>query len=178
MMKKRLCNFLGLVLALSLMIPNGAIKAIAEEVTPAQTSSETTVSSSATTISETEKKEVDTNAVSSEENSQTVSQDQPAQSVQEDEQANGTRAGPVTELVPDASFFSASALTTSLLAVSGTPKAVDVDITDFKIQNLDHQDVDAVFHSDTFLLNMKWNATGHGVNLHEGDYFDIWYYKD
>ena len=173
MMKKRLRNFLGLVLALSLMIPNGAIKAIAEEVTPAQTSSETTVSSSATTISETEKKEVDTNAVSSEENSQTVSEDQPAQSVQEDEQANGTRAGPVTELVPDASFFSASALTTSLLAVSGTPKAVDVDITDFKIQNLDHQDVDAVFHSDTFLLNMKWNATGHGVNLHEGDYFDI-----
>ena len=173
MMKKRLCNFLGLVLALSLMIPSGAIKAIAEEVTPAQTSSETTASSLVTTTSESEKKEVDANAVSSEENSQTVSEDQSAQSVQEDEQANGTRAGPVTELVPDASFFSASALTTSLLAVSGTPKAVDVDITDFKIQNLDHQDVDAVFHSDTFLLNMKWNATGHGVNLHEGDYFDI-----
>ena len=173
MMKKRLCNFLGLVLALSLMIPSGAIKAIAEEVTPAQTSSETTASSLVTTTSESEKKEVDANAVSSEENSQTVSEDQSAQSVQEDEQANGTRAGPVTELVPDASFFSASALTTSLLAVFGTPKAVDVDITDFKIQNLDHQDVDAVFHSDTFLLNMKWNATGHGVNLHEGDYFDI-----
>ena len=58
MMKKRLCNFLGLVLALSLMIPSGAIKAIAEEVTPAQTSSETTASSSATTISETEKKKL------------------------------------------------------------------------------------------------------------------------
>lgn len=173
MMKKRLCNFLGLVLALSLMIPSGAIKAIAEEVTPAQTSSETTASSLVTTTSESEKKEVDANAVSSEENSQTVSENQPVQSVQEDEQANGTRAGPVTELVPDASFFSASALTTSLLAVSGTPKAVDVNITDFKIQNVDHQDVDTVFHSDTFLLNMKWNATGHGTNLHEGDYFDV-----
>ncbi|MDU4868758.1 Cna B-type domain-containing protein [Lancefieldella parvula] len=173
MMKKRLCNFLGLVLALSLMIPSGAIKAIAEEVTPAQTSSETTASSLVTTTSESEKKEVDANAVSSEENSQTVSENQPVQSVQEDEQANGTRAGPVTELVPDASFFSASALTTSLLVVSGTPKAVDVNITDFKIQNVDHQDVDTVFHSDTFLLNMKWNATGHGTNLHEGDYFDV-----
>ena len=173
MMKKRLCNFLGLVLALSLMIPSGAIKAIAEEVTPAQTSSETTASSLVTTTSESEKKEVDANDVSSEENSQTVSENQPVQSVQEDEQANGTRAGPVTELVPDASFFSASALTTSLLAVSGTPKAVDVNITDFKIQNVDHQDVDTVFHSDTFLLNMKWNATGHGTNLHEGDYFDV-----
>lgn len=173
MMKKRLCNFLGLVLALSLMIPNGAIKAIAEEVTPAQTSSEATVSSPATTTSESENKEVENSAVSSEKDSQTVSEDQPVQAVQEDEQANGTRAGPVTELVPDASFFSASALTTSLLAVSGTPKAVDVDITDFKIQNVDKQDVDSVFHSDTFLLNMKWNVTGHGTNLHEGDYFDV-----
>ena len=173
MMKKRLCNFLGLVLALSLMIPNGAIKAIAEEVTPAQTSSETTASSLATTASESEKKEVDSNTVSSEESSQTVSEDQSAQSVQEDEQANGTRAGPVTELVPDASFFSASALTTSLLAVSGTPKAVDVTVTNFEIQNVDHQKVDTVFHSDTFLLKMDWNATAHGVNLHEGDYFDI-----
>lgn len=173
MMKKRLCNFLGLVLALSLMIPNGAIKAIAEEVTPAQTSSETTASSLATTASESEKKEVDSNTVSSEESSQTVSKDQSAQSVQEDEQANGTRAGPVTELVPDASFFSASALTTSLLAVSGTPKAVDVTVTNFEIQNVDHQKVDTVFHSDPFLLKMDWNATAHGVNLHEGDYFDI-----
>ena len=82
MMKKRLCNFLGLVLALSLMIPSGAIKAIAEEVTPAQTSSETTASSLVTTTSESEKKEVDANDVSSEENSQTVSENQPVQSVQ------------------------------------------------------------------------------------------------
>lgn len=55
----------------------------------------------------------------------------------------------------------------------GDPKAVDVSITSFDIQNLSHETVTSVFYSDTFYLAMDWDASGHGVALHEGDYFDI-----
>ncbi|QRG86656.1 Cna B-type domain-containing protein [Bulleidia sp. zg-1006] len=55
----------------------------------------------------------------------------------------------------------------------GTQKEVDVEITDFEIQNTKKEKVDKIFHSDTFYLMMKWDASKHGANLHKGDYFNV-----
>ena len=52
-------------------------------------------------------------------------------------------------------------------------KAVDTTITDLKIQDLEHQDVDSVFHTSTFYLAMDWDASGRGTDIHAGDYFDV-----
>lgn len=52
-------------------------------------------------------------------------------------------------------------------------KVVDTTITSLKIQNLEHQDVDSVFHTSTFYLAMDWDASSHGTDVHAGDYFDV-----
>lgn len=56
---------------------------------------------------------------------------------------------------------------------AGTPKVVDVAITNFELQNLSHETPQTLFYSDTFYLAMSWDASSLGATLHEGDYFDI-----
>lgn len=52
-------------------------------------------------------------------------------------------------------------------------KPVNVKITKFEIQYLDHTTATEIFFSDKFLLMMNWDATHLGTDLHEGDYFDV-----
>lgn len=52
-------------------------------------------------------------------------------------------------------------------------KPVNVKITKFEIQNLDHTTATEIYHTDRFLLMMNWDATHLGANIHEGDYFDV-----
>ena len=52
-------------------------------------------------------------------------------------------------------------------------KAVNVDFTNFEIQNTDHKKANEIYHSSAFLLSMDWDASSYGINLHEGDYFDV-----
>lgn len=51
--------------------------------------------------------------------------------------------------------------------------AVKVDFTNFEIQNTDHKKANEIYHSSAFLLSMDWDASSYGINLHEGDYFDV-----
>ena len=52
-------------------------------------------------------------------------------------------------------------------------KPVNVKITKFEIQNLDHTTATEIYYTDRFLLMMNWDATHLGTDLHEGDYFDV-----
>ena len=52
-------------------------------------------------------------------------------------------------------------------------KAVNVDFTNFEIQNTDHKKANEIYHTSAFLLSMDWDASSYGINLHEGDYFDV-----
>ncbi|WP_347010970.1 Ig-like domain-containing protein, partial [Bifidobacterium dentium] len=52
-------------------------------------------------------------------------------------------------------------------------KVVEVDFTNFEIQNTDHKKANEIYHSSAFLLSMDWDASSYGINLHEGDYFDV-----
>lgn len=52
-------------------------------------------------------------------------------------------------------------------------KQVEVTVTHFSIQNLSGKDVDRMYWTDKFYLAMKWDASSHGANLHQGDYFDM-----
>lgn len=68
---------------------------------------------------------------------------------------------------------------TAILALSGGATAfaesstVDIDITRFELQTLDHETATELFQSDTFYLAMNWDASKNGSNIHEGDYFDV-----
>lgn len=56
---------------------------------------------------------------------------------------------------------------------TGEAKLVDIKILNFKLENLSHKETDKLFHSDTFYIKMEWDASANGINLHEGDYFDV-----
>ncbi len=51
--------------------------------------------------------------------------------------------------------------------------AANVTVTKFEIQNTRNQTTDSMFYSDTFNLVMDWDASSNGINIHEGDFFDI-----
>lgn len=55
----------------------------------------------------------------------------------------------------------------------GVGKQVDAEITKFKILNYEKKETDRIFITDSFYLNVDWDASKNGANLHEGDYFDI-----
>ena len=63
--------------------------------------------------------------------------------------------------------------TVPALRAGGTPQAVDVQISDFKLETLLYTTPDRIFYNDTFYLSMDWDASSLGTNVHEGDYFDI-----
>lgn len=50
---------------------------------------------------------------------------------------------------------------------------VDVKITKFEIQNTDHTTAKSLYHTDTFLLMMNWDASSLESDIHQGDYFDV-----
>lgn len=42
-----------------------------------------------------------------------------------------------------------------------------------RFQNTDHKKANEIYHTSAFLLSMDWDASSYGINLHEGDYFDV-----
>ena len=111
------------------------------------------------------------------EDKQSSSSEQQVSEDSANQDINGTRAGPLsgaaTETMAEQDFSSNLIAPVTLMSAVAAPKVVDVNITNFEIQTVDHKKADSLSHSDTFLLKMDWNATGHGTDLHEGDYFDI-----
>ena len=176
-MRKKFCNFLGVVLAVSLMIPGGALNAFADESTSgnnaSQAATEQALNGSEAKDQETQEEQVKTVP----EDKQSSSSEQQVSEDSANQDINGTRAGPLsgaaTETMAEQDFSSNLIAPVTLMSAVAAPKVVDVNITNFEIQTVDHKKADSLSHSDTFLLKMDWNATGHGTDLHEGDYFDI-----
>ena len=176
-MRKKFCNFLGVVLAVSLMIPGGALNAFANESTSgnnaSQAATEQALNGSEAKDQETQEEQIKTVP----EDKQSSSSEQQVSEDGANQDINGTRAGPLseaaTETMAEQDFSSNLIAPVTLMSAVASPKVVDVNITNFEIQTVDHKKTDTLFHSDTFLLKMDWNATGHGTDLHEGDYFDI-----
>ena len=176
-MRKKFCNFLGVVLAVSLMIPGGALNAFADESTSgnnaSQAATEQALNGSEAKDQETQEEQVKTVP----EDKQSSSSEQQVSEDGANQDINGTRAGPSSrediETTTEQNFSSNLIAPVTLMSAVAAPKVVDVNITNFEIQTVDHKKADTLFHSDTFLLKMDWNATGHGTDLHEGDYFDI-----
>ena len=174
-MKKKFCNFLGVVLAVSLMIPGGALAA---EVAPTHNTSQ--LATEQTQSSSEAKDQTDqaeqTEAVSEDE--QNISSEQEVADNGVDQDTDGTRAGPLSEITTEVEseqqdFSSDLIAPVTLASVAGAPKVVDVNVANFEIQDLNHHTIYTAFHSDTVHLKLNWNASGNGTNLHEGDYFDI-----
>ena len=57
--------------------------------------------------------------------------------------------------------------------ISASSKEVKTDITQFRILNWTKKEASAIYETNNFYLSMDWDASAHGADLHEGDYFDI-----
>ena len=174
-MKKKFYNFLGVVLAVSLMIPGGALAAeVAPTHNTSQLATEQTQSSSEAKDQTDQAEQTEATA----EVEQNTSSEREVSDNGVDQDIDGTRAGPLSEIATEAEseqqdFSSDLIAPVTLASVAGAPKVVDVNVANFEIQDLNHHTIYTAFHSDTVHLKLNWNASGNGTNLHEGDYFDI-----
>lgn len=93
-MRKKFCNFLGVVLAVSLMIPGGALNAFADESTSgnnaSQAATEQALNGSEAKDQETQEEQVKTVP----EDKQSSSSEQQVSEDGANQDINGTRAGP------------------------------------------------------------------------------------
>ena len=172
-MKKKFCSFLSLVLALSLMIPGGALNAFADDAAP----SASQVTTEQPSQSGSEAKEQDAQ-VSTEEN-QSVSSGSAQSETGSEEQANATRAGSlpemgtsIEEVSTDNFITSDQILSASLLRAPSTPKQLDATLTDFKILDADGNPVTELSIGAKFKLKMNWKIKPSEI-VHTGDYFDL-----
>ena len=132
-MKKKFCSFLSLVLALSLMIPGGALNAFADDAAPS--ASKVTTEQSSQSGSEAKEQKEEGAQVSTEEN-QSVSSGSAQSETGSEEQANATRAGSLSEMSTsieevstDNFITSDQILSASLLRAPSTPKQLDATLT-------------------------------------------------
>ena len=175
-MKKRFCSFLSLVLALSLLIPGGALNAFAADAAPSASKVATEQSSQSGSEAKEQKEEY--SQVSTEDN-QSVSSESAQEEAGSEEQANATRAGPLSEMVTsmeeastDYSITSNQILSVSLLRAPSTPKQLDATLTDFKILDADGNPVTELCIGTKFKLKMNWELEPSEM-VHTGDYFDL-----
>ena len=175
-MKKRFCSFLSLVLALSLLIPGGALNAFAADAAPSASKVATEQSSQSGSEAKEQKEEY--SQVSTEDN-QSVSSESAQEEAGSEEQANATRAGPLSEMVTsmeeastDYSITSNQILSVSLLRAPSTPKQLDATLTDFKILDADGNPVTELSIGTKFKLKMNWELEPSEM-VHTGDYFDL-----
>ena len=175
-MKKRFCSFLSLVLALSLLIPGGALNAFAADAAPSASKVATEQSSQSGSEAKEQKEEY--SQVSTEDN-QSVSSESAQEEAGSEEQANATRAGPLSEMVTsmeeastDYSITSNQILSVSLLRAPSTPKQLDATLTDFKILDADGNPVTELSIGAKFKLKMNWKLKPSEI-VHTGDYFDL-----
>ena len=175
-MKKRFCSFLSLVLALSLLIPGGALNAFAADAAPSASKVATEQSSQSGSEAKEQKEEY--SQVSTEDN-QSVSSESAQEEAGSEEQANATRAGPLSEMVTsmeeastDYSITSHQILSVSLLRAPSTPKQLDATLTDFKFLDADGNPATELCIGTKFKLKMNWELEPSEM-VHTGDYFDL-----
>ena len=175
-MKKKFCSFLSLVLALSLMIPGGALNAFADDAAPSASKVATEQSSQSGSEAKEQKEEY--SQVSTEDN-QSVSSESAQEEAGSEEQANATRAGPLSEMgtsieevSTDNFITSDQILSVSLLRAPSTPKQLDATLTDFKILDADGNPVTELSIGAKFKLKMNWKLKPSEI-VHTGDYFDL-----
>ena len=175
-MKKKFCSFLSLVLALSLMIPGGALNAFADDAVPSASKVATEQSSQSGSEAKEQKEEY--SQVSTEDN-QNVSSESAQEEAGSEEQGNATRAGPLSEMdtsmeeaSTDYSITSDQILSVSLLRAPSTPKQLDATLTDFKILDADGNPVTELSIGAKFKLKMNWKLKPSEI-VHTGDYFDL-----
>ena len=175
-MKKKFCSFLSLVLALSLMIPGGALNAFADDAAPS--ASKVTTEQSSQSGSEAKEQKEEDAQVSTEEN-QSVSSGSAQSETGSEEQANATRAGSLSEMgtsieevSTDNFITSDQILSASLLRAPSTPKQLDATLTDFKILDADGNPVTELSIGAKFKLKMNWKIKPSEI-VHTGDYFDL-----
>ncbi len=175
-MKKKFCSFLSLVLALSLMIPGGALNAFADDAAPS--ASQVTTEQSSQSGSEAKEQKEEDAQVSTEEN-QSVSSGSAQSETGSEEQANATRAGSlpemgtsIEEVSTDNFITSDQILSASLLRAPSTPKQLDATLTDFKILDADGNPVTELSIGAKFKLKMNWKIKPSEI-VHTGDYFDL-----
>ena len=175
-MKKKFCSFLSLVLALSLMIPGGALNAFADDAAPS--ASKVTTEQSSQSGSEAKEQKEEDAQVSTEEN-QSVSSGSAQSETGSEEQANATRAGSLSEMSTsieevstDNFITSDQILSASLLRAPSTPKQLDATLTDFKILDADGNPVTELSIGAKFKLKMNWKLKPSEI-VHTGDYFDL-----
>ena len=175
-MKKRFCSFLSLVLALSLLIPGGALNAFAADAAPSASKVATEQSSQSGSEAKEQKEEY--SQVSTEDN-QSVSSESAQEEAGSEEQANATRAGPLSEMVTsmeeastDYSITSNQILSVSLLRAPSTPKQLDATLTDFKFLDADGNPATELCIGTKFKLKMNWELEPSEM-VHTGDYFDL-----
>ena len=175
-MKKKFCSFLSLVLALSLMIPGGALNAFADDAAPS--ASKVATEQSSQSGSEAKEQKEEHSQVSTEDN-QSVSSESAQAEAGSEEQANATRTRPLPkmdtgmeEISTDNSIASDQILSVSLLQTPSTPKQLDVTLTDFKILDADGNPVTELAIGAKFKLKMNWKLKPSEI-VHTGDYFDL-----
>ena len=175
-MKKKFCSFLSLVLALSLMIPGGALNAFADDAAPS--ASKVTTEQSSQSGSEAKEQKEEHSQVSTEDN-QSVSSESAQAEAGSEEQANATRTRPlpkmdagIEEVSTDNFITSDQILSASLLRAPSTPKQLDVTLTDFKILDADGNPVTELAIGAKFKLKMNWKLKPSEI-VHTGDYFDL-----
>ena len=175
-MKKRFCSFLSLVLALSLLIPGGALNAFAADAAPSASKVATEQSSQSGSEAKEQKEEY--SQVSTEDN-QSVSSESAQEEAGSEEQANATRAGPLSEMdtsmeeaSTDYSITSHQILSVSLLRAPSTPKQLDATLTDFKFLDADGNPATELCIGTKFKLKMNWELEPSEM-VHTGDYFDL-----
>ena len=175
-MKKRFCSFLSLVLALSLLIPGGALNAFAYDAAPSASKVATEQSSQSGSEAKEQKEEY--SQVSTEDN-QSVSSESAQEEAGSEEQANATRAGPLSEMdtsmeeaSTDYSITSHQILSVSLLRAPSTPKQLDATLTDFKFLDADGNPATELCIGTKFKLKMNWELEPSEM-VHTGDYFDL-----
>lgn len=84
------------------------------------------------------------------------------------------QTGQSSDIVVYANSFSAYLVSKSpVLKAPQEAKMVDVAITNFTIENLEHEAADRIYYNDRFYLAMDWDASSYGKDLHAGDYFDV-----
>ena len=175
-MKKKFCSFLSLVLALSLMIPGGALNAFADDAAPS--ASKVATEQSSQSGSEAKEQKEEHSQVSIEDN-QSVSSESVQSEAGSEEQANAARTRPLSkmdarmeEISTDNSIASDQILSVSLLRAPSTPKQLDVTLTDFKILDADGNPVTELAIGAKFKLKMNWKLKPSEI-VHTGDYFDL-----
>ncbi len=172
-MKKKFCNFLGVLLAVSLMVPGGAFAAFADEITSTRDTPQLTTEQTQSSSKAKDQEAQEEQAEAATEDEQTIPSEQQVSDENEEQKTNGTRAGPLSEVSASDTSSDNPIAPVSLLRAPTAPQVADVDITRFQIEAPKGNPVTELDKNWSFYLAMDWKIKDSSTVLHKGDYFDI-----